>query len=239
MFQVVPPKELIAESKMVFLGRVDSVQPSGISTSLSYIPWEGVTFKWIFSEVKVLEPFKGAKKGAAVRIAMLSADIQLADSPFMLCPEKGDIFLFCVLPTPVTNVFAALTAPYNESLSIIPLHRVPSSTDDAEDLLTRSSEETKELEKNLAWHYGRTDLITKLLRDDRQFSPIFALVTEKGALLSAGIKQFHNAFASELAAKSSTNVVFLEWHTAVSIGGWRSDVPKGYETVPTPKTFSK
>jgi len=159
-FQVIPPKELIAKSKRVFVGRVSSVRPSGIGTSLSYVPWKGAKFEWKIAEVKVLQPLKGTRKLEVVRVAMLSTESDLFNAPFMLFPEEGDILLFCVLPTPVTNLFAALTAPYNESLSIIPLHRVPLSTDNLDDLMSKSSsEETTNLASKLKRHYGRQDTI--------------------------------------------------------------------------------
>jgi hypothetical protein len=239
-FRIIPPKELIAKSKLVFVGRVNSVRPSGISTSLSYAPWEGARFEWMVAEVRVLEPLKATGRQDIVRVAMLSTESDLMNAPFMLFPEEGDIFLFCVLPTATTNLFAALTGPYNECLSIIPLYRVPSSTDDAENLIKRSSSvETKDLETKLRWHHGRTEPITKLLRDDQHFSPVFGLVNGKGDVLSAGAKRFRRSFAREIAATASSNVVFLEWETAISRGGWRSDVPKGSRARPDPEIFTK
>ena len=184
------------------MGRVASVTPSGITTTLSYVPWEGTTFRWLMADVQVIETFKGVQKGEIVRTAMLSADWELDNAPFMLSAEKGDIFFFCVLPTPLTNVFAALTAPYNEALSVIPLHRA------------RHSDEMRRF-------------IDGLLKNDKRYAPLFALTDEKGELVPDSNDTFRSTFASELAMEPSTKIIHLEWETAVSIGGWRSDIPKG------------
>ncbi len=209
-FQIVPPSDLIAKSKLVFVGRVTVVRPSGISTTLSYVPWEGVTFRWLAGEVEVMEPLKGTRRGEVIRVAMLTSDREVINHPFVLDAEKGDVFLFCLLPTPVTNLFAALTAPYNEALSIVALHR---SRPYAQDVV--SSEEARR---------GFND---KLLRDDKRFSLIFELVDHQGHVAAANAERLRSMFATELAAKASTEVMPLQWQTAVSIVGWRSDIPKG------------
>ena len=210
LFNVASPQDLVKKSKLVFVGRVSSVRPSGISTSLSYVPWEGVTFHWMIAEVEVLEPFKSVRKGETVRIAMLSTDRDLINEPLMVFPEKGDVFLCCLLPTPVTNLFAALTAPYNESLSVITLHRFRPPLEG-----TQSSAQA-----------SRT-FNDKFLRDKKQFSSIFDLVDEEAHVIAASAERFSRTFAAELAAKSSTDKMYLEWETVVSKGEWRSDVPKG------------
>ena len=38
-----------------------------ISTSLSYVSWEGAMFHRMIADVKVLKPFKGTRKGEVVR----------------------------------------------------------------------------------------------------------------------------------------------------------------------------
>jgi hypothetical protein len=211
LFQIIPPQDLIAKSKLVFVGEVRSVQSSDITTSLSYIPWEGVTFRWLVAEVEVIEPFKGTRKGEIVRTAMLSANQEVDNAPFMLSAEKGDVFLFCLLPTPITNLVAALSAPYNESLSVITLHR---SRPEPAERLTSSE--------------GMRYFNDKLLRDDKRFSSIFDLVDEKAQIVATASERFRNTFVTELSAEPSARLIYLEWETAVSTGGWRSDVPKGF-----------
>jgi hypothetical protein len=210
LFQIVPPSELIAKSKLVFVGRVTAVLPSGISTTLSYVPWEGVTFHWLAAKVDVMEPFKGTRKGEAIRVAMLTSDQEVINHPFVLDAEKGDLFLFCLLPTPVTNLFAALTVPYNEALSVIALHRSRPYT---QGVVSSVGE--------------RREFSDRLLRDDKRFSPIFDLADQEAHVVAANAERLRSAFAAELAAKGSREVMPLQWQIAVSIGGWRSDIPKG------------
>jgi hypothetical protein len=210
LFQIVPPAELVAKSRLVFLGRVNSVRPSGITTRLSYVPWHGATFHWMVAEVQVIEAFKGTQKGQTVQVATLSIDEDLANPPFMLRAEKGDVFFFCVLPTPATNLFAALTAPNNESLSVIALHRATHSAEDVQS----STEATRDFNDKLLW-------------DDKRFSPIFDLVDGSGRVVAGGPDRLRSTFAAELATGGLTNVMYLEWETAVSLGGWQSDAPKG------------
>jgi hypothetical protein len=71
-FQIVDPKTLLANSKLVFVGKVRSVKASGIATPLNYPTWEGVSFPWLSVKVEVLEPFKGVQKGDIVQVMMLS-----------------------------------------------------------------------------------------------------------------------------------------------------------------------
>src|SRR5579859_4328361 len=153
LFQIVPLEDLVANSKLVFLGRVNSVRPSGITTRLSYVPWHGAKFHWMVADVQVIEGFKGTQKGQTVQVATLSIDEDLINPPFMLRAEKDDVFFFCVLPTPATNLFAALTAPNNESLSVIALHRAKHSAEDVQ-----------------SWAEATRDFNDKLLRDDKRFS---------------------------------------------------------------------
>jgi hypothetical protein len=210
LFQIVPPAELVAKSKLVFLGSVKSVRPSGITTKLSYVAWHGATFHWMIADVQVIEGFKGTQKGRAVQVAMLSTDQDLINPPFMLRAEKGDVFFFCVLPTPATNLFAALTAPNNESLSVIALYRAKHSAEPQS-----SAEAIKDFNDNL-------------LRADKRFSPIFDLTDSRGRVVAKSADRLRGAFAAELATRGATNVMHLEWETAISLGGWQSDVPKGF-----------
>src|SRR5712671_4750786 len=115
-----PVKTLVAGAKLVFVGRVKSVKPSGITTSLSYPTWEKVVFTWLRVDVEVLEPIKGTKKGGAVQVAMLSVDeskgpLPMINAPGMLEPKEGDTFLLFLAPTTTTNLFASLTAPYDDN----------------------------------------------------------------------------------------------------------------------------
>src|SRR5690242_11703484 len=69
---ITEPETLIADSKLVFVGKVQSVKAAGIATSLSYPTWEGVSFPWLAVDMEVVAPFKGVRKGDVVRVMMLS-----------------------------------------------------------------------------------------------------------------------------------------------------------------------
>src|SRR5262249_50104344 len=116
--QIIPPNELIADSTLVFVGKVQGVETSGIVTSLSYPTLEGVSFPWLKVDVKVSAPIKGIKQGETVHVMMLSIDNPnqkpMYCPPQVLEPDKGDTFFFSLNPTPITNSFAALTGPYDE-----------------------------------------------------------------------------------------------------------------------------
>jgi hypothetical protein len=54
-------KTLITKSELVFVGRVRSVQPSGVTTSLTYATWGAVAFGWLAVEVEVLGHSSGRR----------------------------------------------------------------------------------------------------------------------------------------------------------------------------------
>jgi hypothetical protein len=210
LIKISDPKTLIADSKLVFVGRVKSVKPSNIRTSLSYAPWKEVAFQWLVAEVEVIEPFKGVQKGDIVRTAMLSVDKQSRSQPMysppgMLEPEKNDIFFLCLAPTPQANVFAALSAPYDENLSVFPIHRSRSTKGEPRD-------STKRL----------------LLSKDERFAMIWSLVNETGELLPASADKLRETYAAEIGKSPSIKVICLQWETYTNPSGWMSDVPKGY-----------
>jgi hypothetical protein len=201
-------RTLITQSKLAFVGRVRAVKPSGITTSLSYPTWEGVVFEWLQVDVEVLEPIKGTKKGDVVQTAMLSVDETkesppMVNAPGMLEPIKGDKFLLFLAPTTRTNLFAALTAPYDDDQSIFRLDR--------------------SLGEYASYQEGKE-------RPDSPFydrhSLIWSLVDEGGQLIPAGAEQLRSRFATEIAATPSNRVVYLQWQTQTNAAGWMWDVPK-------------
>lgn len=228
------PSQLIADARLVFVGRVESVKPSNLRTTLSYVPYYGTVFQWQIAEVAVIEPFKGVERGQIIRDAMLSV---ASDSPAqpdycppgMLNPQPGDMFLFCLGATPTNGLYAALLAPYDENMSVFVLHRGhPVEADfyrmqyysgPKPDLLASKSEAKKrEYDAMKSWADSR----------NAQFGLITNLVALDGALQPTGIEKFKAAFAKEIAAPASTNLVYLEWETYTNEHGWRWDVPKGF-----------
>lgn len=204
-------KTLVAESKLVFVGKVKSVQPSGITTPLSYPTWEGVVFEWLRVDVEVLEPIKATKKNDVVQVAMLSVNTNKSkghrpqvNAPGMLEPKKGDQLLFFLAPTTRTNLFAALTAPYDDNQSIFPFDRgLP----------------------EYRWYQDR-----KVERDDpfyERYQIIWSLVDDSGKVISGGAESMRKTYAKEIGVVSSNTVIYLEWEKYTNPSGWSSDVPKG------------
>jgi len=210
LFQIIDPKTLIADSQLVFVGRVQSVKASGIATRLSYPTWEGVSFPWLTVEMEVVTPFKGVRKGDVVRVLMLSiAKSEKAQfmysPPEVLEPDKGDIFFLCLGRTPITNTFAAISAPYNENLSALPLHR---SHETASDSLRDGGK--------------------RLLSDDKRFAPIWQLVNQAGEILPDGVAKLRDTYAAEIGKASTNSMVYLEWQAYTNAHSWVSDMPKGF-----------
>lgn len=103
LVKIIDPKTLIADSKLVFVGKVQSVKVSGISTPLSYPTWEGASFPWLRVEMEVLVPFKGLRKGDIVRVMLLAIDTSkefrfMYSPPEVLEPDKGNVFFLCLGP---------------------------------------------------------------------------------------------------------------------------------------------
>lgn len=205
------PQTLIADSKLVFVGKVQSVKTSGIATPLSYPTWDGASFPWLKVEIEVLAPIKGkgVQGGDSVHVMMLSmdkrAESRMYSPPEVLEPDKGDVFFLCLGRTPITNTFAALSAPYNENLSVLPLHRNHGTISDT------------------SRDYGK-----QLLLRDKRFDLIWRLVNEKGELLPDGVTKLRDTYAAELGRVPTNDMVYLEWQAYTNAHGWVSDMPKGF-----------
>lgn len=195
-------KTLIEKSKIVFIGKIKSVKHSGITTRLSYPTWDGVVFEWLASDVEVLEPIKGVQKGDAVQTVLLSVDESKGsepriNAPGMVNPKKNDIFLFCLNPTPLTNVFAAVTAPFDDDLSIFRLDR--------KDWNPRSYSE------------GQTN---------ERVALIWSLVDDTGKIIHSGVEQMRKAYAKEIQIAPSNTLVYLQWEARTNAAGWTANFPK-------------
>jgi hypothetical protein len=205
-------RTLVTQSKLVFIGRVKAVRPSGITTTLSYPTWEGAVFEWLRVDVEVLEPIKGAGKGEVVQTAMLSLKKKvdgMYSPPGMLEPEKGEAFLLFLVPTTKTNLFAAVTAPYDEDQSIFRLNRG-------------------------FWEY-------QSYRDGKEqtnspfyvrHSVIWSLVDDAGNIIPAGAQLMRKTYAKEISTPATNTVAYLQWQKYTNPSGWSHDIPKekSYET---------
>ena len=208
MFRIVAPEELMANSTLVFVGKVQSVETSSIATSLSYPTWEGVSFPWLKVDVEVSAPVKGVKQGEIVHVMMLSISNSehhvMINAPDVLEPDKGDIFLFCLSPTSKTNSFAALTAPYNEFLSIFPLRRAHEAE---------------------SGHKHR-DSDAQYLFKDQRFALIRNVVNASGEIAPEGVAKLKETYAAQIANMPTNQIVNLEWQSQTNGAGWVTDVPK-------------
>ncbi len=207
LVKIIDPKTLIADSKLVFVGKVQSVKVSGISTPLSYPTWEGASFPWLRVEMEVLVPFKGLRKGDIVRVMLLAIDTSkefrfMYSPPEVLEPDKGNVFFLCLGPTPITNTFTAFTAPYNENLSVFPLYRIHAKS---------MGSDGKQLHLN-----------------DQRFAPIWRLVDQAGEILPDGVTKLRKIYAAEIRKAPAKEMVYLEWQAYTNTHGWVTDVPKGF-----------
>jgi hypothetical protein len=183
---------------------VKTIKPSGITTTLSYPTWEGVIFEWLRVEVEVLEPVKGTRKGDFVQTVMLSIQPEVPAAkqramyspPGTVEPKEADTFLFCLAPTTLTNVFAAVTAPYDEDQSIFSLDR--------------------QHDQYRGYRAGK----------DERHDVIWSLVKESGEILSPGADQMRRTYANEIRTAPSNGVVYLQWQAKTNAAGWFRDVPK-------------
>ena len=117
--------QLMSGSTIAIIGKIDSVKPSGLKTKLTYPTWQGITFEWLKVEVRVVESLKGTKKGKKIRVLMLSAPGggPAFNPPGMLNVKEGDHLLMFLLPTTKEDIYAAMSAPWDEDQALFILDR--------------------------------------------------------------------------------------------------------------------
>jgi hypothetical protein len=230
--QMLDMPTLISESTLVFVGRVTKVEPSGITTTMTYPTWEGVTFEWLNCDVEVAEPIKGVGKGDHIRVVMLSVHVAVElppyvpgdivqtvipsapkikrarpmfNAPGMVKPTEGRAYLLCLAPSTLSNTFAAVTAPWDDNQAIFVLDR-------SFWLYQNYRKNGKETFPALNERYG----------------VLWSLVDEDGTLLPPGANSMRSTYKEAIATTAPTNlVIHLLWRTVKSSGGWQWDVPKG------------
>jgi hypothetical protein len=201
-------RQLLAKSELVFVGRIKSVKPSGITTRLSYPTWNKVVFEWLRAEVEVVESIKGNTKTGVIQVAMLSVDetkgpAPVINAPGMVEPRVGEAFLFCVAPTDVTNLYAAITAPFDDNLAIFPLNRT-----------------------NWIFDVSGRD-------NERENSPFFGLhsaistlVDGAGGIIPGGAEKIRKEYPVEIETAPTNGVVYLQWEARTNAAGWTANFPK-------------
>jgi hypothetical protein len=212
-------KTLIAKSELVFVGRVRSVQPSGVTTSLTYATWGGVVFGWLAADVEVLEPIKGAHRGDVVHTFMLFTDRPvIINPPGTVEPKNGETFLLCLAPTTRPNVFAAVTAPFDDKESIFRLDRRDSRY---------SSYRKGAIRRRLDG-----EILGEPFKE--QYSWVWRLVNDDGVIVSRGADRMRKAFAKQIQMHPAPTVVYLQWETRTNSAGWRWNEPNTNATTPNP-----
>lgn len=209
--QVLDLGTLISRSTLVFVGRVKTVAPSGIKTTMSYPTWKGTTFEWLNCDIEVVEPIKGVRKGQVIRTAMLSAPNGGPGfcPPGMVDPKEGKGYLLCLAPTTLSNTFAAITAPWDDDEAIF--------------VLDRSF-------RLYSWYWKRRHSGT-LVPDqyDTRYDAVWNLVDEDGTIVPEGAESIRKSYRDKVRSAPPTNlVIHLQWETFTSPSGWQWDVPKGY-----------
>jgi hypothetical protein len=133
----------------------------------------------------------------------------MANAPGMIGPKEGEAFLFFLAPTTRTNLFAGLTAPYDDDQSIFRLDRTFRQYG-----LYREGKEKPDLPL-----YERHKVI-------------WSLVDERGQIIPAGAELMRKTYAKQISTPPSNTVVYLQWQKYTNPSGWFHDIPKEgtYET---------
>ncbi len=208
LVQYYDDKTLIEKSTLVFVGKIKSVRHSGITTLLNYPTWDGLVFEWLYADVEVLEPIKEVQKGHIVHTVLLSVNESKSQEPMlrinapgMLNPKRDEFFLFCLSPTTITNVFAAVTAPFDDDLSIFHLDRND-------------------------WNPNN---YREGMKDER-VALMWSLVDGKEKLIPLGAEQMREAYAKAIQVAPTNTLVYLQWEARTNANGWIANFPKGFET---------
>jgi hypothetical protein len=212
--RVLDMKSLMEGSQLVLAGKVRSVKRSGITTELTYPTWKGVVFEWLKVEVEVIEPIKGTKKGDVVRTLMLSArgPGPAINPPGMVDPKVGQHHLLCLLPTKFKDVFASITAPFDDDQGIFVLDRNH-----------WKYESYRESPKDF----------DQFPIDAERYKAVWELVDGKGEIIPEGAEQLRRKYKAEIATPApKAAVIHLKWKKGESESGWQWNVPDEGEDGP-------
>ena len=189
--------DLMEKSALVFVGEIQTVKSSGITTELTYPEWTGAVFEWLDLKVQVREAVKGALKDNVVDVLVLSTQSKLGNAPGFIFPKKGERYLFCLLPTTVTNKFAAFTAPFDENQSIF-------------------------TEDRSFWWYPRLDNP----ENQSSYANVLKYLDKNQGFTPNSIARLRRAYMKEIETPASPKaVIHLKWKTQTSPSGWQSNVP--------------
>jgi hypothetical protein len=132
----------------------------------------------------------------------------MINAPGMVDPKKDQTYLLCLLTTTISNVYASLTAPWDDDQAIFHLDRKSWVHDGAT---------YYKAGKEVAFH-----------EQNEKNSVLWNLVDDAGMMLPATAEEMRKTYANEIATAPSTQaVIHLQWETWKSASGWQWDVPKG------------
>jgi hypothetical protein len=202
---------LIKESRLVFVGKVKSLKRSGITTTLTYPTWTGYVFEWLRVQVEVVEPVKGTQKGEVVSVLMLSTrgEGPILNPPGIVGPEVGEHHLHCLLPTDAKGMYAAVTAPFDDSEAILLLNR-KLWIDEAQ------------------YYKDKNGDVVSFQDQSERNRDLWGLVNGKGWIKPEGAMRLRRKYAAEVAVLPAKDaVIHLRWEKQTSPDGWEFDTPKG------------
>jgi hypothetical protein len=196
-------KTLMCRSSLVLVGKVKSVQPSGIKEKIVYPTKDYLVFEWLKVEIEVIEPVKGAQKGDVIRTLMLSMpEGVMANAPGMIHPKPGQHHLLFLIPTQFKNVYAAATAPDDEDEAIFILDR------------TNTMKYGSFGDGNSPEEYGE------------RYKAIWSLVDDMGLITPKGAEELRKNYQAEIATKPPKDaVIHLQWKKETSVSEWQWNAP--------------
>ena len=198
-------KTLMKRSEIIFVGKIKTIKPSGITTKLTYPTWKGVIFEWLKVEVEVIEPIKGTEKKQIVKVLMLSTrgPGPMAMAPGMVDPKVDQHYLLCLLPTKIKEVYASITAPFDDNQAIF--------------LLDRKS-----------WNstYYKDGKKVEFREQSDKNSALWNLIDDKGKITLNGVKKLRKKYNIEIATPASKDaIIHIRWKKKESEGSWQWNVP--------------
>ncbi len=191
---------LMSKSTLVLVGKVKSVQPSGIKTKLTYPTWDHVIFEWLKVEIEVVEPIKGTQKGKVIRTLMLSfKEGIMANAPGVVDPKIGQYHLLFLMPTKFKNVYASTTGPFDDDEAVFILDRT-------------------------FWKYGSFGDDHSYYRE--RYQAIWSLVDDMGQITPKGAEELRRKYQPEIATEPvKDEIIHLQWKKEATADGWQWDVP--------------
>jgi hypothetical protein len=161
--------------------------------------WKEAVFDWQEVQVEVQEAVKGTDRGKLISVLALSTKASIGNPPGFIFPKKGARYLFCLLPTTVTNKFAATTAPFDENQSIF-------------------------TEDRKYWLYPT---LSAGSRDERDaYASVLRFLDPKRGFTAESIARLRDTYKKEIKMEPPpAALIHLIWEKQTSESGWQWNVP--------------